>query len=251
MKRLLIASVGFALASGSAMAADLALKAPPPAPVPTWTGCYVSAGFGYGMLDDARTVTGAPFGAVAPSDSAGKVWLGAFGGGCDYQFNGSSIGPIVVGAFGEYDPMSISGNFGDPVNSSRYGIQNMSAAWYAGARAGVVVLPKLLTYIDGGFTGANIDQVNILNANGTPAGTPYYLPSASPTGWFIGGGYEYALTFVPINGLFWKTEYRFAEYDSYNQNYFHPTPGAATVHNSVDVQTITSSLVWRFNWMGY
>ena len=59
-------------------------------------------------------------------------------------------------------------------------------------------------------------------------------------------------TFLPINGLFWKTEYRFAEYDNYDQNYMHSGfLAAAVVHNSVDVQTITSSLVWRFNWMGH
>src|SRR5208282_2065812 len=187
MKRLLIASIGFALASGSAMAADLALKAPPPPPpAPTWTGCYLSAGVGYGVLDDERSGSDPTRPA---STSAAKGWLGAFGGGCDYQFNGSPIGPIVIGAFADYDPMNITGTSGDPSNAFQSGTQTMRDAWYAGARAGVVVLPKLLTYIDGGFTGANIDQVNILNANGTPAGTPYYLPSASPTGWFIGGGY--------------------------------------------------------------
>ncbi len=243
MKRLLIASIGFALASGSAMAADLALKAPPPpAPVATWTGCYVSAGFGYGMLDDERSVSNPSV--WAPSTSAGKGWLGAFGGGCDYQVNGTSFGPIVIGAFADYDPMNISGTSGDPSNAFQSGTQTMRDAWYAGARAGVVVLPKLLTYIDGGFTGANIDAI-AYSAFDT-------LPAANLSGWFIGGGYEYALPFLPINGLFWKTEYRFAEYDNYDQNYMHfGFPGSRVVHNSVDVQTITSSLVWRFNWMGH
>ncbi len=84
MKRLLIASIGFALASGSAMAADLALKAPPPLPpAPTWTGCYLSAGVGYGMLDDQRSGSDPT---LPTSTSAAQGWLGAFGGGCDYQF---------------------------------------------------------------------------------------------------------------------------------------------------------------------
>jgi len=250
MKRLLIASVGFALASGSAMAADLALKAPPPpAPVPTWTGCYVSAGFGYGMLDDERSGSDPT---RPDSTSAAKGWLGTFGGGCDYQFNGSPIGAIVIGAFADYDPMNITGSYGDPFNSTHTGTQTLQDAWYAGARAGVLITPKLLTYIDGGFTAANIGQINILHTSGAPVDGGLYLPSQNPTGWFIGGGTEFALTLLPINGLFWKTEYRFAEYDNYDQHYIHPTfTGGSIVHNSVDVQTITSSLVWRFNFGGY
>ncbi len=249
MKRLLIASVGFALASGSAMAADLALKAPPPPPAPTWTGCYVSAGFGYGMLDDERSGSDPT---RPDSTSAAKGWLGTFGGGCDYQFNGSPIGPIVIGAFADYDPMNITGSYGDPFNSTHTGTQTLQDAWYAGARAGVLITPKLLTYIDGGFTAANIGQINILHTSGAPVDGGLYLPSQNPTGWFIGGGTEFALTLLPINGLFWKTEYRFAEYDNYDQHYIHPTfTGGSIVHNSVDVQTITSSLVWRFNFGGY
>ncbi len=250
MKRLLIASIGFALASGSAMAADLALKAPPPLPpAPTWTGCYLSAGVGYGMLDDQRSGSDPT---LPTSTSAAQGWLGAFGGGCDYQFNGSSIGPIVVGAFADYDLMNITGNFGDPFNIFHHGTQTEQDAWYVGARAGVLITPKLLTYIDGGWTGAYIDRINIVTAGGAPVDGGLYLPSENLSGWFIGGGTEYALTLLPINGLFWKTEYRYAMYDSYDQHYVHPSfIGGSIVHNSVDVQTVTTSLVWRFNWTGH
>jgi outer membrane immunogenic protein len=225
------------------LAADMPLKAPPPpAPVANWTGCYLSAGFGYGLLDDKRSVSNPTF---PPSTSAGEGWLGAFGGGCDYQFNaGGPFGPIVIGAFGEYDPMDITGNSGDPSNASQSGTQTMRDAWYAGARAGVLVMPTLLAYIDGGWTGAHISPITYSSFD--------TLPAANPSGWFLGGGYEYALPFLHINGLFWKTEYRFSSYDNYDQNYIHPTfIGTRVVHNSVDVQTITSSLVWRFNWLGH
>ncbi len=247
MKKIFFASLTMAaLASGTAFAADLpapVYKAPPP-PAPTWTGCYVSAGFGYGMLDDERS--GTSFGTpIANSTSAAKGWLGSFGGGCDYQFNGvTPFGPIVIGAFGDYDPANITGNFGDPVNSSQSGTQTFQDAWYAGARAGLLITPNLLSYFDGGATGARIGSITL-----SPFDT---LPSADTTGWFVGGGYEFALNWLPIHGLFWKTEYRFAEYGPYDQNYIHPrfVGTATTIHNNVDVQTITSSLVWRFNWSG-
>jgi outer membrane immunogenic protein len=247
MKRfLVVSSFAFALASGSAFGADMPLKAaPPPATAVGWTGCYVSAGWGYGMLDDERSGSNPT---LPTSTSAAKGWLGAFGGGCDYQFNGSSpIGPIVIGAFADYDPMNITGNFGDPFNVSHHGTQTVRDAWYVGARAGVLVTPKLLTFIEGGWTGANIDQIDIVTAAGGPVDGGLHLPSQNLTGWFIGGGTEYAFTLLPIKGLSWKTEYRLASYDSYDQHYIHPSfIGGSIVHNSVDVQTITTSLVWRF-----
>jgi len=47
----LTASALLLAAIGSAGAADLPMKAPPmaPPPAPTWTGCYISGGIGYGM----------------------------------------------------------------------------------------------------------------------------------------------------------------------------------------------------------
>jgi outer membrane immunogenic protein len=56
MKKLLLASItGLALASGSAFAADMPVKAPyykaPPPPAYSWTGCYIDGGGGYGMYN--------------------------------------------------------------------------------------------------------------------------------------------------------------------------------------------------------
>jgi outer membrane immunogenic protein len=240
----------------AASAADMPLKAPPPPPpAPTWTGCYLSAGVGYGMFDDKRGVS---FSNTDPtpirpnSTSGGQGWLGAFGGGCDYQFAGSAglWGPLVIGVFGDWDPAGISGLAEDPSDSFKSGNQNISSAWFVGARAGIVVLPGLLGYIDGGFTQAHVDAISFAPLGGCGGTCFDILPSANPSGGFVGGGYEYALPWL-FHGLFWKTEYRFAFYDNYDQNYIHfGTPGQRVVHNSLDVQTVTSSLVWRFNWMG-
>jgi outer membrane immunogenic protein len=244
MKKTFLASLAFAaLASATAFAADLpapVYKAPP-LPPPSWTGFYVSAGFGYGLLDDERS--GTSFGGALPnSTSAGKGWLGSFGGGFDYQINGSPFGPIVLGVFGDYDPSNITGNFGDPVSTAQSGTQSLRDAWFGGARAGLVVTPNVLAYVDGGATGAHIGQITLSTFD--------TLPAVDTTGWFIGSGYEYAVNWLPFRGVFWKTEYRFSEYGPYDQHYIHPTfvGTATTIHNTVDVQTITSSLVWRFNW---
>ena len=69
-------------------------------------------------------------------------------------------------------------------------------------------------------------------------------------GWFIGGGEEYAFNWLP--GLFWKTEYRFSEFDRHStlvHDVFAPDGDLDfTYSNKKFVQTITTSLVWRFNW---
>src|SRR5580692_872617 len=86
MKTLLIAStIGFALASGSAMAADLPLKSP--APVVSWTGCYVDGGIGYGLWNQKHYAEfDTPFTPESPTvNTGGEGWLGRAGGGCDFQ----------------------------------------------------------------------------------------------------------------------------------------------------------------------
>ncbi len=75
------------------------------------------------------------------------------------------------------------------------------------------------------------------------------------SGWFIGGGTEYAIGFLP--GLFWKTEYRFAQYSNGQNNGIvcaSTGPGVCGVVGATGYtdrsthyqQTIRSELVWRF-----
>src|SRR6516162_9887183 len=94
MKTLLAATLtGAALLSGAALAADLPAPAPVPykapavvAPVYNWTGCYVSAGFGYGVWNqDHNTETTALVPVDARSTSGGRGWMGLAGGGCDVE----------------------------------------------------------------------------------------------------------------------------------------------------------------------
>ncbi len=250
MKKFVLALLATAAFTGSALAADMAprpyAKAPAMVAAPSWTGCYIGAGWGYGMLDDERYVTTSRGLTRPTTTSAGKGWLGSVGGGCDYQFGGTTpFGPIVVGVFGDYSFSDIKGNFGDPRQRFQHGSQKLSNAWFVGGRAGLLVTPNVLTYVSGGWTGAHIERNSLTDAAGNSVGLT--LPSANLNGWFLGSGIEYAFTFLPVKGLFWKNEYRYASYNNYNQNYIHTNfVGRRVVHNSVDVQTVTTSLVWRF-----
>jgi outer membrane immunogenic protein len=110
------------------------------------------------------------------------------------------------------------------------------------------VTPSLLTYVDGGYTQTHFGQINLSNAiTGAPAA---FMQANTYDGWFLGGGLEYALNFswLPIHGLFWRNEYRFATYDAKNIQVLLPGGGSAGFAVNVRPynETITSSLVWKF-----
>ena|SRR5215467_2467280 len=83
MKKSIIGLVAVgALIAGPAMAAELPVKAPyapPPAPVMSWTGCYLDGGVGYGMFNqnhsliDITTVPVTPISTT--SNSGGEAGL--------------------------------------------------------------------------------------------------------------------------------------------------------------------------------
>ena len=235
MTRLLLttaALVAIAM-TGAANAADLPLpppvyRAPPPPLVYNWTGCYVGAGYGYGLWNqdaNCRQLRPGNCGVTQPTTNGGKGWFGQGQVGCDYQFGlplGSFWSPnVVIGAFADYDYAGNNGLRGTcNFRRGAIGGENMPWTWAAGARAGFLVTPKFLTYFDGGYTQANFNQVNFQNSvNGAPLGL--LVRANTYNGWFIGSGFEYGFDILP--GLFFKTEYRYSSYNTANL----PLTGAA------------------------
>ena len=87
------------------------------------------------------------------------------------------------------------------------------------------------------------------DVNVFPAGA--FMPAHTYSGWFISSGFEYAPPWAPLRGLFWRTEYRFSQYSADDVPFLIAGTGAPTgigIHSEKFVQTITSSLVWKFNW---
>ena len=265
MKKLLLAAVALvALAAGPAGAADLGRKAPayipPPAPPPpTFTGCYVDAGAGYGLNNIDHFSNPGVDGSLQTqtSTSGARGWLGRFGGGCDYQFGGGSgfWSNWVVGVFADYDTMDLSKNF-ELACGCGIGNEKQKDAWAVGGRIGYLVTPNVFTYWNGGYTETRFDGINFSD----PVDFDPVATTGSQTyhGWFIGGGYEIGLAgffgWQLPPGLFWRTEYRFSSFDSANLQVTAAPDSRFT--NGVEnmkpyVQTITSSLVWKFNWWGH
>ncbi len=263
MKKLAIALTAIAAFTAPALAADMAARPPvtAPAPVaytPSWTGCYVGGGGGYGLWNQENTgfIDGPPRVQFTGTTTAGgRGYFGTVQGGCDYQFPVGSWN-FVVGAFGDYDWSSLKGKLNPPAAVGLVGDEKMSSAWSAGGRIGWLAFPSLLTYFSAGYTQATFDRTNLTVAFGPPF-FPLGLPTSAVIdkktykGWFIGGGDEYAINFLP--GLFWKTEYRFSEFDvETNPIRFTTTglPSGVSDDSKKWVHTIRSELVYRFNWGG-
>ena len=186
--------------------------------------------------------------------TGGEGWVGTVGAGCDYQVGSRWL----IGAFGDYNLMNVvyGGTFQEPYWG---GIANETeqGAWAVGGRIGYLVTPKLLTYINAGYTQSRFGQINLLSdtvPQGAPAACgagPCFIPAHTDGGWFIGGGTEYGLSgIIPIHGLFWRTEYRYAAYNSVDLPILTSTRApvsASGEHMQKDVQTVTTGLVWRFN----
>jgi outer membrane immunogenic protein len=258
MKKFLLALTAVAALSGSAFAADMPArysKAPAPVmPVYSWTGFYIFGGGGGGVWDASSntvfTATGVP-GSIN-SKVGGDGWYGTVGAGYDWQFNGSWVaGVFADGQFG-----SLSGNINDPavLPNAITGKIKMQDAWAAGGRLGYLVAPNVLSYVNAGYSGSHWSGATMVSAlSGGPTGV--HTNNFNSNGFFVGGGVENNLNIFGITapGWFMKTEYRAAYYDRKTINELRDGTNAL-FGNSVTfrplVQTISTSLVYRFNWSG-
>ena len=250
---IMLAGVAAAAATAqTALAADLPAQRPYTAPavvapVSNWTGLYVGGGFGYGLFDVESSSASpgiAPPLAASNGDSGGRGYLGTIQVGYDAQFAN-----FVVGVFGDYDWSSIKGTLTDQNTRNNFSLKQTSA-WSVGGRIGYLVVPQFLTYFSGGYTEANFrGSTGVCTLGGGACAVIGTLPNHTFSGYFLGGGTEYAFSWF---GPGWtiKTEYRLAEYsrDTFAVTTTPALAGGATATLRPYVQTIRSELVYKFNW---
>jgi outer membrane immunogenic protein len=201
----LLAAAASLGAAQAAFAADLPVKAPPPAAVvaANWSGCYVGGQVGYGWVRDKLVETIVATGALSPltpSDTAHPSGLKAGGlVGCNWQWSGA----FVVGVEGDGEWADIGGStvvypltLGDTYQTR--------IRWQASARGRVgYALDRTLVYVTGGAAFANIRHEYTLAAAGLSERF-----TTNRVGWTVGAGVEHA--FQPN----WtaRVEYRYADF---------------------------------------
>jgi len=259
MKALLAAAAlgSLTLLPGAASAADLPAPAPMPeykapavvAPTYSWTGVYINAGGGYGLWQaDGQPLGGlVPCVICQPQSFGGKGWVATGGGGFDVQLGGFNLGgwnpQIVAGLQGDYSFERLKGTLQDQALFST-GLITETAAWAAGARIGLVPFPQMLTYINGGVTGTRFGGANLVGA----AALTFTTNAFWKTGWFLGGGTETTLSPLLPPGFFLRSEYRYSYFNTSNIPDFFAGVPIDTVSFKPTVQTLTTSLIYKFNW---
>ena len=253
MKKVILSIAAAVAMTTAASAADLPArtytKAPPPVVAPSWTGFYIFGGGGGGVWDANTFVrtTGLGTPLSIGQRMGGDGWFGTVGAGYDWQFNSS----WVFGVFGDGQFGSIRGTIQDPLAQISGTIKNQDN-WAAGARLGYLVAPNVLSYVNAGYTGSHWSGTTELTLAGFPAAI--HTNSFNLNGAFIGGGVENSLDIFGIHwpGLFMKTEYRAAWYNSKNINELAPlnVPVGKDIAFKPFEETVMTSLVYRFNWTG-
>lgn len=193
MKRILFAGLGLvALAAQPALAADMALKAPPPlAPIWTWTGFYIGGQVG-GAWAESDWLTNSnglcSGGFIIPCDPAGSRssgWLGGGQLGARWQ-----SGPWVFGVEASLAAASLKSTGCSALGCNAAGgldyTTRVGSLATATAQLGYA-WDRSLWYVKGGYAGARI-TLNRISA-GTGGGGSEWA-----NGWTIGTGYDYLLT---------------------------------------------------------
>jgi outer membrane immunogenic protein len=270
MKKLILATAALALSIGgnAVQAADMPVKAPvykapPPAQVFSWTGCYLGAHVGAGSgRTDYSTSNPNFFQNFAATGEAIRVdTSGALGGGqvgCDWQFAPN----WVIGIEGAAAWANIKGNTDVAPNALTTGALNAKTDFLASVTARVGwTWDRWMLFGKGGVAWAHdkysfdgqtripgcFAQTGPVACLIDPTGTPFaYNASQTQIGWTVGAGVEWAF----LNNWSGKLEYDFYDFGSH-QYVFVDSTGifARVVPVNIDqkIQTVKFGVNYRFN----
>ncbi len=222
MNKLLIAGAAL-LALGlsvPAKAADMPVKYVAPAPIFTWSGCYVGATVGYKWGTSKQSYGGSvnglpnaflPIGADLSDNYNVNGPLGGGEAGCNYQTGNWVWGVELDGSWAD-----ASGQGDAAASAVALGLNNnfrftTNERWLMTARGRLGwAADKWLWYVTAGAAWSGFD---VNNYNGTGAATAQRAPSrVNRGGWVVGFGSEYAL----IGGWSVKSEWLYAHFGTFH-----------------------------------
>jgi outer membrane immunogenic protein len=247
MQKLLLAIIAVgALCGAPAFAADMPLKAPPPAPMPVfdWSGFYIGGELGW---------QGSRIGLSSPSPFATLTYgptHDSFAGG---GFIGAQrqFGQFVLGIEGDYLAATGSGSLGATPSLSIFAPGGTGTAqarlrdlWSIGARAGMA-MGMWMPYVTGGYANGAFE----FDAQDVPPTIPGSEQAKSNNGGgYAGVGVDYAVTRNWIVGA----EYRHYFFDSKTATGTATFPGFGGFTEPVSISPRTDTVMvrasYKFDW---
>jgi len=237
MKRLATAIAAIALIGTPAFAADMALKAPPPAPAPVynWTGWYVGVNAGASFGNAKTDFNGAPV-----TTFLGTVVTGGFASS-EREYPDGFIGGGQIGYNWQFSPLIVLGveadfqgalerdneNLSNPFNFTPFpGSTGTVVAdyttkidWFGTVRGRIGYVwgnGNVMSYLTGGLAYGKVDLEGTNTVSGTvltggAAGVPFSITHAFGhnevnTGWVVGYGTEGVIDFWGARNWTWKIE---------------------------------------------
>jgi outer membrane immunogenic protein len=234
-----LAGAAFSFATaGFAFAADMAVKAPPPAPAPVynWTGWYVGgnvgASFGRATTDFSGAPVFLPPIALTPGFGSSHEITepsGFIGGGqigYNWQFSPQWVAGLEADFQGALErdsnnlsnPFSIATGLSAPVTGTAVTNYTTKIEWFGTARlrAGYVWGDgKVMSYLTGGLAYGKVDLEGTNSVSGTLTFDTFKEPFAIThafghshvnTGWVVGYGTEGVIDFWGARNWTWKIE---------------------------------------------
>jgi outer membrane immunogenic protein len=235
MVRGIVTAFGLTALATSAMAADLPVKAPPPAPAPVyaWTGCYIGGNVGWARVETKVTL----FNNVLGTGQAERSADGVAGGGqigCDYQFASNWLFGVQV----MFD--------GTSIDASRVSVLfpadtfHAKVDWFGTVtgRFGYLISPSFLLYGKFGWGGYRAR----LTVNDTLTGVELGSASRTQSGFDAGVGGEW--TFSPNWSLWIEWDHIFPQ----DKTVFFPNlgVGGTTANVRRDFDKVLVGVNWRF-----
>jgi len=252
--------------AGPAIAADLALKAPPPAVSPwTWSGFYIGGHGGYGWSRDSFSSTDDPFffgkfpGFTTPGFDS-KGWLAGFHAGANWQADkivgGLEIDLSATGIKGASSAAvgPLPNQFGQV---SGFANQSGKFEWLGSARGrlGVLATPDILLYGTGGLGWTDyVHNEDLLNTrNFLPPFAPQTDGSFANTsyanwrfGWVAGIGGEVRLFHSNWLGRLEYLHYDFGSSQTSAASMYYSGPWPRNAGN-LTVDVVRAGLSYKFD----
>jgi outer membrane immunogenic protein len=253
MKKFALGVVAALAMTGSAVAADMAVKARPvvaPVVVYNWSGCYIGGNVGGGWERTRQTRFGqtGPGGAFIPladvdyGSSTGSDFVGGGQIGCDYQFAGN----WVIGIQGMYDYARIDSSHFLPAFPTFRSDVRVKDIYTVTGRVGYLFTPQLLGYVKGGGAWTSVDY-QVFQPGGVLLSETAY--GVSRSGWTVGGGLEWM--FAPGWSLF--GEFNYMDFGTKTVN-FVTAPVAVgnpdVVRTKLEVEQFLVGVNYKFNFGG-